>query len=99
MKPNVNSLKSWALICLAASAITFAADHEPIDTDTGETNTGWVEQEAHCGYGIGHNYGVSDTYLPGSVHMIAQVSALGEEIRFEDGSAWKVSPYDCAQAM
>ncbi len=72
-----------------------AVDHEPVDTDIGETNNGWVEQEGHCGYGIG-NYG--DTYLPGSVHMISQISALGEEVRFEDGSAWKVSPYDCAEA-
>jgi hypothetical protein len=73
-----------------------AVDNEPVDTDIGETNTPYIEQEAHCGFGMG-NYG--DTYLPKSVHLIAQISALGEEVRLEDGSAWKVSPYDCSKAM
>lgn len=51
----------------------------------------------------GINQGIIDRYkgfyLPCGVHIISEISALGNEIRFEDGSVWRVSPHDCEKVM
>jgi hypothetical protein len=88
-------------LCCALPVMNFAADHESVDTDPVRASMGeGTENEAHCGYGNGYVFDHSArTYLPSSAHVISQISALGDEVQFEDGSVWKVSPYDCAQAF
>jgi hypothetical protein len=100
MTPYINVLKSLIFICCAAPWISFAADNEPVDTEAAENSC--EEKEANCGFGApgGPMFDqFSNIYLPVSAHVVSQVSALGDEIRFDDGSAWKVSPYDCSQAI
>lgn len=99
MKRYLNLLRSVAFVCCAAPSLILAEDHETVDVDNTGSSAEGIAKEAHCGYGNGHIFDrYSGNYLPGSAHIVTKISALGDEIRFEDGSAWKVSSYDCTQA-
>jgi len=54
------------------------------------------KEEARCGF-IYDRY--PPVYYPNTYHWLIAVSALGDQVEFEDGSVWKINSYDGYKAL
>ncbi len=98
MIPRSKVLRSLIFACWMTPVVSFALDNEPVDTEPATICS--EERESNCGCRSKRSVDYSTAvYLPESAHIVSQISVTGDEVRFEDGSTWKVNPYDATQAI
>lgn len=105
MKNRSQTLKSFSLIAMLVPFFAFGADREDVDPEaalsSSQEMTMQEMQDKKVQHGAsGYIFDRYPTlYLPSSAHILAGVSAKGDEIELEDGSIWKISPYDSSKAF
>ncbi len=86
---NHKYLKS-IFLAMIIPTLSFAQEHYPV----GERPKEKKEKEVSSNFFI-NSYPVN--YFPLGMHCLLSVSAFGDSLDIEDGSRWKISPYDAAK--
>ncbi|MEN9654971.1 MAG: hypothetical protein RL235_1083 [Chlamydiota bacterium] len=92
-------MKSWIVKIVVLLPLLLAADEEVLRVPVAErqseesvvTQDEMSEDEVVLGY-LYDRY--PPVYYPSSAHQVIAISVLGDSVEIEDGSVWKVHPYD-----